>query len=174
VTPGILSTARLRLRPPVPGDGRDIVAGLDDLAVSKWLTVVPHPYTLDDAHWFIGECAAGRDRSLAITRRNEDRVLGMIGGQDSFGYWLSRDAWGQGLMAEAARAMVGHLFRAHGAQVLHSEYFLGNTRSAAVLTGLGFEETGQREVTCRATGQIMRAQQMVLARGRWVDPSPRR
>jgi len=174
VTPLTLCTTRLRLRPPVPGDAPDIVAGLNDLEVSRWLTVVPHPYTLDDALWFIAECAAGRETSWAITRAGEDRVLGMIGGQGSFGYWLRRDAWGEGIMTEAASAVVGHLFDTGAARLLQSEYFLGNARSGALLQSLGFRETDQHEVTCRATGRVVRSQRMVLSRTRWMNRSPRR
>ena len=167
-----LHTARLTLRGPRDTDAADIVAAIDDLEVSRWLTVVPHPYTLDDAQWFIHQCLSGRERSWAITRTGEDRVLGMIGGRDSFGYWLRREEWGKGILGEAAPVVVAHIFDQEGPEQLRSEYFFGNARSAAVLYRLGFKDTDQREVTCRATGELVRSQQVALSRADWRAPSP--
>ena len=44
-----LETARLILREWSPDDIPDIIEGLNDLNVSKWLASVPHPYTQQDA-----------------------------------------------------------------------------------------------------------------------------
>ncbi|PWG15921.1 GNAT family N-acetyltransferase [Salibaculum griseiflavum] len=167
-----LHTARLTLRGPRDADEADIVAAINDLEVSRWLTVVPYPYTPEDAQWFIGECLSGRERSWAITRTDEDRVLGMIGGRDSFGYWLRREEWGNGILSEAAPAVVAHIFEQDTPGQIRSEYFLGNARSAAVLYRLGFKDTDQREVTCRATGELVRSQQVALSRADWRPPSP--
>lgn len=167
-----LHTARLTLRRPRDTDAADIVAAINDLEVSRWLTVVPYPYTLDDAQWFIDECLSGRERSWAITLSGEDRVLGMIGGRDSLGYWLRREDWGKGILSEAAPVVVAHLLDQEGSGPIRSEYFLGNARSAAVLYRLGFKDTDQREVTCRATGKLVRSQQVALSRADWRPPSP--
>ncbi|NBD31155.1 MAG: GNAT family N-acetyltransferase [Alphaproteobacteria bacterium] len=168
----VLQGARLTLRCPQVRDAEDIAEGLNDLEVSRWLTVVPFPYTRNDALWFIGECQAGRERSWAITRTGEDRVLGMIGGRDSLGYWLRRADWGKGLLSEVAPTVVAHIFEQDAPEHLRSEYFLGNTRSAAVLYRLGFKDTDQRAVTCCATGELMRSQQVALSRADWRAPSP--
>lgn len=168
----VLQGARLTLRCPQVRDAEDIAEGLNDLEVSRWLTVVPFPYGRDDALWFIGECRAGRERSWAITRTGEDRVLGMVGGRDSFGYWLRRDAWGQGMMTEAARLVLGHLFDQEAPDAIRSEYFLGNARSAALLYRLGFRDAGRRDLDCRATGRTMCSQQLELTRALWGIPAP--
>ena len=57
----VLETARLRLRPVTPADAPAIVEGVGDWDVAKWLAVVPHPYTADDAREFIEE---RKDRHL--------------------------------------------------------------------------------------------------------------
>ncbi|RYH03102.1 N-acetyltransferase [Salipiger sp. IMCC34102] len=49
-----LSTARLTLRPVVPADAPAIVAALSDWEVTRWLTLVPFPYTRADADGWIG------------------------------------------------------------------------------------------------------------------------
>src|SRR5688500_18788275 len=40
-----LETARLVLRDWTPADLPDLIEGLNDLSVSRWLAFVPHPYT---------------------------------------------------------------------------------------------------------------------------------
>ena len=49
----ILETERLILRPWEDKDALDLVEGLNNLNVSKWLAAVPYPYTMDDAISFI-------------------------------------------------------------------------------------------------------------------------
>ena len=49
----ILTTERLVLRPIEDKDKDDIIRGVSDFAVAKWLSMVPHPYTGADAQWFI-------------------------------------------------------------------------------------------------------------------------
>jgi RimJ/RimL family protein N-acetyltransferase len=44
-----LETQRLILRYWQPSDRDSIVAGLNDLSVSKWLAFAPYPYTTRDA-----------------------------------------------------------------------------------------------------------------------------
>lgn len=45
-------TARLALRPVAASYEAAVVAGIDDLEVSRWLSVVPHPYTPADFRHF--------------------------------------------------------------------------------------------------------------------------
>ena len=44
-----LTTKRLQLRPPVAADATAITAILNDFEISKWVSVVPVPYTRADA-----------------------------------------------------------------------------------------------------------------------------
>ena len=48
-TVAALTTKRLQLRPPVASDATAITAILNDFEISKWLSVVPFPYTRADA-----------------------------------------------------------------------------------------------------------------------------
>ena len=54
----ILTTERLVLRPIEDKDKDDIIRGVSDFAVAKWLSMVPHPYTGSDAQWFIDHVKA--------------------------------------------------------------------------------------------------------------------
>lgn len=48
-----LTTERLILRPLKDSDAKDVAKGVGDLDISRWLLVVPHPYSLKDARTWI-------------------------------------------------------------------------------------------------------------------------
>ena len=58
-----LTTKRLQLRSPVASDATAITAILNDFEISKWLSVVPFPYTRADALEFIADV---REKGSAI------------------------------------------------------------------------------------------------------------
>ncbi len=145
-----LSTKRLTLRPVAQSDRAAVIAGVGDLAVSRWLSVVPHPYTDDHFDYFLAEIASS-DNTFAV----ED-AAGFCGimdtSNDVLGYWMAPAAQGRGYATEAARLALSARF-ALKEDPCSSGYFAGNRRSANVLTKLGFVETGRDEVHCRSLGQ---------------------
>lgn len=166
VTPlPVIQTARLELRPMVMADADAVTAQLNTLDVSRWLTVVPYPYTRDDAVWFINEIAAGRAKAWAIYK--DDTLIGSVGGGSSHGYWLGQAHWGHGYATEAAMAACAYHFDATEDAAITSEYFLGNAASQNVLRKIGFLPTDLRTTRCKATGEDVQAQGVILTRDRW-------
>jgi RimJ/RimL family protein N-acetyltransferase len=51
-----LETARLVLRDWTLADIPDLIEGLNDLSVSRWLAFVPHPYTRAAAESWLTYC----------------------------------------------------------------------------------------------------------------------
>lgn len=51
-----LTTKRLALRDLKEEDKKDLASGANNYKISKWLLVVPYPYTIKDAEWFINHC----------------------------------------------------------------------------------------------------------------------
>lgn len=143
-----IATARLTLRPVVPADAADVIAGVNDIGVAGWLARVPHPYSEHDFIAFL-EVVARAGETYAI--EDADGVAGVVTCGAELGYWLARRAQGQGYATEAARATLAARFAAGGGDVV-SGYFEGNAASARVLAKLGFAETGRRSVDCRALG----------------------
>lgn len=144
-----LETARLRLRPVDRGDQAAVLAGLNDLAVSGWLAVVPYPYGAADFDEFLSGFARPGETFVI-----EDKAgfAGVLGAGRSLGYWLMPRAQGQGYATEAAQAVLAAQF-ARDRRAVRAGYFLGNAASARVLAKLGFVETGRGEKHCRALGQ---------------------
>ena len=74
-----IESKRLILRNWEDGDVEDIVEGLNNIEVAKWLASVPFPYTEDDAKKFI-ERAKNNDENLkialAIVLKEKNKVIG--------------------------------------------------------------------------------------------------
>ena len=74
-----IESKRLILRNWEDGDVEDLVDGLNNIEVSKWMASVPYPYTENDAISFI-ERAKNNDEnikiSLAIVLKENNKVIG--------------------------------------------------------------------------------------------------
>lgn len=138
--PEEIVTQRLSLRPLSAEMADDVVAGLDDFEVARWLARVPYPVVRADVEARIAQVAAERLPYWGIY--HGARFCGVISNDTHLGYWLRRDAWGQGIMTEAARAVLAAHFSRPDAPPVGSGHFLGNAASAAILQKLGFSPSG--------------------------------
>ena len=86
--------------------------------MSKWLAVVPFPYSLNDTSSFIAEALDSKNIWDIIF---EVRFIGLIGLEKELGYWLARSAWGQGIVTEAVRAFVSNCFDRFGFKERHAD-----------------------------------------------------
>lgn len=160
-----IRTARLRLTPVTDGDPDEIAETLGNYDVARWLGRVPYPYGPADARAFI---AANRDGAGRVWFIHDDAGLaGGIGIDDELGYWLARRAWGRGYATEAGDAVIDAHFADPAADMLRSNHFPGNERSANVLRKLGFRPAGTRAVRSLSLAQTVEAQALVLSREDW-------
>ena len=160
-----LRTKRLELKAPRSRDVRVVAKALNDFAVSRWLTVVPFPYGVTDAEWFIRENLRGEFHAWFIW--SGERFVGTIGLDDGLGYWLAQDAWGRGYATEAARAVIDHHFETSDDDALKSAHFDGNAASRGVLTKLGFEDTGECVLFSKARQEDVPTRSMLMTREAW-------
>ena len=119
-----LVTKRLILRDCTQEDAKDIVENLNNLNVSKWLLVVPYPYTMKDAKWWINHCKEQQKQKprtnydFSIVLKKENKVIGGIGlsnvdrfqGIASIGYWIGEDYWRQGIAKESLKEILDFAF----------------------------------------------------------------
>ena len=157
-----MATKRLLLRPPVPADAEAIQHAVNDREVTRWLSQVPYPYSLQDAEEFIARQTSGQ--TFVICR--DGTVIGCIGTMGEFGYWLGRDHWGQGFATEAAMVVLDWHFRSGGATLV-SGHAVGNERSRRVLLKTGFRDTEVVDRTHKITGAKRKQQMMELTRQAW-------
>lgn len=161
-----LKTERLTLRAPIASDADMITRALSDFGVTKWLAQVPFPYSDGMAQDWLAR-SENRWPELAMVTHN-DVAIGCVdtkGG--SIGYWLARDAWGQGFMTEAATAMRDHFFQNSDASVLNSGYFKGNAASEGVLRKMGFDATEETTMYNVAQAKDLPHINMALSRATW-------
>ena len=158
----VIETKRLLLRPARIDDAPEMARLIGDWDVMRWLTRPPWPYGKKDAEWFIGDISSVGSRAILTA----GRFAGVVGIRGELGYWLGRKYWGQGIMSEAACAVIAEHF-ATSDKNLDSGYLLGNESSANVLAKLGFRAT---EVKTDFSGPLdanVQVQKMQLTMGQW-------
>ena len=140
----ILMTERLLLRPA----RRDDLAAMHDImsrppAMRFWST--PEHETLSETEAFLEATltAANQRESDEFLIELNGRVIGKAGAWKlpEIGFILHPDFWRKGLVEEALRAVIPHLFSRHDMDALTAEVDPRNTASWRLLHRLGFAET---------------------------------
>lgn len=153
-----IKTDRLILREWTSKDVNDLVEGLNDLEVSKWLVLVKHPYTRKDAVNWIKFCkkqARKKNRdwyAFAIELKSEKKVIGAVDlskinksqGTASGGLWINRKYHGHGYGSEAFAARIDFAFNELKLRRLENGYLKGNESSAKMQKKLGYKIEGLR------------------------------
>ena len=155
-------------RPFQMTDSDALVAGLNNLNVTRWLGTAPYPYRKHNAVDFL----QSTPKSQAITLTGDDQVIGAIYCGDDLGYWLAEPYWGQGIMGHVVRRTVVQFFVEHPTAVLKSAYAVGNVASARIQATCGFRETGRALDPCAATGEPMLCVHTEATRGDWSAAHP--
>lgn len=142
-----LRSKRLVLRPMRDTDATNIVSALSDYEVTRYLTVVPFPYSEADALEWIGmqKPAEPREATLAIELPGHG-MIGAVGIGPGLGYWLDRRYHGYGYMTEASEALLEWYFASVPDGTLPSGAHVGNHASLNVQAKLGFVDTGIRDM----------------------------
>jgi len=166
-----IETERLILRQPNKADISDVVRNLSNLEVSRWLLVVPYPYTRKDAQWYINHCAEKlkkkprTDYSYWIELKESGEVIGGIGlsgikfdqGTGTIGYWLGTSHHRKGYGSEALEALIDLAFKRLKLRRLEAGVIVGNPSSGVLLEKYGFKLEGlkRKAVIPKATGKIV-------------------
>ena len=159
-----ISTERLTLRPLRADDAEALFALFANWQVIRRLSTPPWPYTLADAHSFIGSRLNRdlTDTSFAILLG--DALVGAIdvrmnapaqlqrGPGPNLGYWLGQPYWGRGYMTEAARGFVARIFAARLGDIIYSGAFADNAASLRVQEKLGFARDGETTLYSKPRG----------------------
>jgi RimJ/RimL family protein N-acetyltransferase len=125
-------------------DADAIAQSLNDWQVARMLTRVPLPYGRDDACDWLNRIRSGTlaDWHFAITEGDGVHIgcvsMELRHGLWHLGYWLNRFYWGQGLMSEAAGAVLERFFRRMPEAEVHSGAFADNRASLRIQEKLGF------------------------------------
>ena len=182
-TPPILETERLVLRAVTEADADAVFAACSNPNVTRFVLFDTHT-TLDDSLAFVRDFAsANYDEMIpdpfAITLRHDadPRLLGALGCHwvsqphhtMELGYWLAEHLWGRGLATEAARAVLGFVFRNYPVERIQARVIAGNPASGRVLQKVGFSLEGRHRSVFFRHGQFVDAEMYSILRGEWCE-----
>lgn len=180
-----LSTARLVLRDWTQADIPDLIEGLNDLRVSRWLAFVPHPYTNADAERWLAYCSQlperGADREqyeFAIEVSATQKVIGGVSltrvsrahGTAGGGIWVNARYHGLGYGTEAFAEKIRFAFVDLQLRRLENGFFKGNDASFAMQKRFGYQLEGERRQAyrCLADGTLKDECITGLLRAEWT------
>jgi ribosomal-protein-alanine N-acetyltransferase len=149
--PEIIHTHRLRLRPWELTDVDEVLSYAQDPEWSRFLRILPQPYTRADAEKFVARqrLLDWQDHpSWAITLGGA--VIGGINLRFSFenrlaevGYSVARALWNQGFTSEAAAAVIDAAFTTHAdLNRVHARADQRNAASQRVMEKVGMVKEG--------------------------------
>ncbi len=180
-----LETERLILREWTKKDINDLVDGLSDLSVTKWLSRAPHPYTKKDAEQFIKNSMKNvkeKERTtyeFAIELKSEKKVIGGLGleridyfnGTAGGGIWINAKYHSQGYGSEAFDEKIRFAFNKLVLRRLENGYFKGNDSSRKMQEHFGYKTEGIRRkaLRCRADGELKDEYITGLLKEEWLD-----
>lgn len=178
----VLPTERadVSLEPWAPEHREMLVREANDERVAYYMSdLFPHPYTLEDADWWIGRCA-DEDPPLNFTIVVDGRVAGGVGavprtdiltGTAELGWWIGSRWWGQGITAVAIRGVTRHFFEDLGIHRVEAEVMAPNRASARVAEKAGFEFEGVAKEAYLKRGERLDRLMYGLTKTDWLKSS---
>ena len=145
----IIKTERLILRPWEESDAEDLYFYAKDERVGPAAGWLPHT-SVENSREII-KTILSVPETYAVCLKEDNRAIGSIGlmlgqlsnihlpeNQAELGYWLGVPFWGQGLIPEAARALIRRGFYELNLEKIWCGYFDGNEKSKRVQQKCGF------------------------------------
>lgn len=143
-------------------------AALASLANNKkiWLNVrdvLPHPYTIDDALFFIN-LIEKENPQLSFAMQYDNEFCGLIGLKPlenvyrittEIGYWLGEPFWNKGIATKAVAMVTDYAFTTLGFVRIHTGIFEYNTASMKVLEKNGYIKEAVFEKSVIKDGKII-------------------
>jgi RimJ/RimL family protein N-acetyltransferase len=154
--------AGVRVRRYREEDVPAVQAACDDALTQRFLPILPSPYTMEDAVWWVREGSLPAFErgggNFAIADPVSDKLLGGIGitheqnGNGEIGYWVAPWARARGVATAATRALTDYAFASgYGRLQLRTEQ--ENTASQRVAIAAGYVREGvQRGAAPTRTG----------------------
>ena len=174
-----IETKRLLLRQWNINDIYDIVEGLNNINVSKWLAGAPFPYTIEDAKSFVQKTIDNDLYNFAILLKNENKVIGGTqitnisydNGTAGGGIWINEKYQGNGFGTEAFGARIKYAFEILGLRRLENGYFKGNEKSHQMQLKFGYKDEGirRKRFLSKATGNLEDEYITGLLKDEWID-----
>lgn len=174
--PAEIETDRLRLRPWRLGDAEDVLAYAQDPEWSRYIRLLPVPYTREDAERFIARQLV-RDpiNHQAWAFELDETVVGGVDLRFKFehslceiGYSLARVHWNRGICTEAARAVIDAAFSTYSdLNRIHARADNRNAASQRVMEKLGMTKEGVLRMSRVERGEALDEAWFAILRPEW-------
>ena len=164
-----LETKRLILQEWHETDINDLIEGLNNFNVSKWLAFIPYPYLEENAKDWINYCIEieknGNKNTyeFAIKLKHENKIIGgtsiteinKIHKTAGGGIWINEKYHGFGYGTEAFGEKIRFSFEELGLRRLENGFFTGNTNSEKMQEKFGYKIEGlkRKRYLCMADGE---------------------
>ena len=164
----IIEGKRLILREWEYSDIDDLVEGLNNINVSKWMASIPFPYSENDALNFVRH-AKQQDKDhqiyLAIVLKENNKVIGGTeirnidrrNGSAGGGIWLNEKYQRNGYGTEAFCIRNRYIFNELNLRRIENGYFKDNEKSHKMQIKLGYKDEGirRKKFLCMATNEYV-------------------
>ncbi len=174
----VLHTERLTLRPWRQEDLEDFFAYASVDGVGQMAGWKPHE-SKEESQAILDRFIAGKKTfaleldgravgSLGVEEYNEERFPEFADKKcREIGYVLAKDCWGRGLMPEAVREVIRHLFEDAGLDLITCGYYVWNRQSKRVQEKCGFTQyaTGSHK---NKLGNVEQDVKNILTRENWL------
>lgn len=163
----IIDSKRILLRSWKEEDIEDLVEGVNNINVSKWLANIPYPYTKQDAKDFIEYSNMTNENNimLAIVLKENGKVIGGTtieninkkDGTAGGGIWLNESYQKNGYGIEAFCIRAKFCFEILNLRRLENGYFKENEKSRNMQYKLGYKDEGirRKRYLCLATNDYV-------------------
>lgn len=144
-----IQTKRLILRPWLESDAADLYQYAKDPEIGYPAGWPAHSSVEDSAH--IIRTVLSATETYAVCCKHDGKAIGSIGlkmgtatdmtcraDECELGYWLGKPFWGQGIIPEAASALIRRGFEKLGMRAIWCGYYAGNEKSRRAMEKLGF------------------------------------
>ncbi len=164
-------TKRLILRPPKMNDAQNLVNGLGDYEIAKFL-LVPHPYNLVMAKDWLKQKIANKNiinESYFMIELKNNEFVGGIGfseksGKPTLSYWLMKQYWNNAYGFEAAQSIIEYFFANSKINKIFSGALHFNIASLKIQQKLGFVKLGTTSLFCPAQNKYVENIDTMLTR----------
>lgn len=178
-----IKTKRLLLREYKESDASDLLEYLKDIEVSKYLSSVPHPCTIEYIKslidYAIQESKNKKRENYELGIEYSGKIIGMVmlgmvnksQGTCFLHYDLNRKYWRKGFGYEATSAILNYAFKNLNLKKIESNPFADNLASRKLLEKLGFKKSFliPKNETSKATGTVHDVQAYVLEKADWKN-----
>jgi ribosomal-protein-alanine N-acetyltransferase len=180
--PPVLETARLLLRPLTSADAVDIFHICSNPRMTRFTLWDTHRSLADSVNYVVdyaeSRYAVREPEPLAIVEKRDPSrsVIGTIGAfwvsrrdhSMEIGYNLAEPYWGRGMVVEAARALIPHVYDAYPVERLQARIVTGNDASRRVVQKLGMREEGCLRSVLRLREVYRDLDSFSLLRSEWI------